>query len=261
MAERDGTVRRLNPNGSVDNSFGSKGASAVSGLSLVNSITVMPSGKILVCGSYGKGKTDFAIARLNSNGSLDDGGRSDSTPGDTFGTGGRATTDIGGYDDNAYAAIVDSQGRIVASDRGQMGGASTASENAVLVRYSPAGNIDTSFGTAGKSWLDIGGRQDIFRTLAFQSDGTILVAGEGRFAGNSAADMLVARFNGNGNIDMSFGTGGWVMTDLYGYYDTASSIFVQSDPGCGGCEKIIVAGRSAGTSPTSAQAVALRYNV
>ncbi len=86
------------------------------------------------------------------------------------------------------------------------GGSAVSNYNAILVRYSANGQIDTSFGTGGKVWLDIGGAQDIFKSVALQSNGKIAVTGEGRFAGQTA-DILMARYNIDGTIDTSFGSG------------------------------------------------------
>ena len=57
--------------------------------------------QIVVAGFPHQGATgpDFAVARLNDNGSLDDGSVHDSTSADFFGTGGKQTIDFGSPDD------------------------------------------------------------------------------------------------------------------------------------------------------------------
>lgn len=249
MANTAGQMVRLTANGLPDPSFGTQGVSTATGMG-IRGLAVTSTGRILACGNYSAGKSSyFAVAQLNSNGTLDDGGRNDSTPGDSFGSGGRATIDFWGYGGLPYAVAVDAAGRIIAGGQ--------ANNNGALARWSANGQIDTSFGTGGKAWLDIGGRQDIFTSLAVQGDGKIVLTGEGRFAGTVPADMLTARYNDNGTIDTSFGAGGWIMQDAFGNYDQAQSVLVQSDPACG-CEKIVIVG-AGGTGTITYQAVALRY--
>ena len=61
-------------------------------------------GKIVVAGSSSNGSNyDFALVRYTTNGALDT----------SFGTGGKVTTPIGSGDDNAYSAVVQSDGKIV----------------------------------------------------------------------------------------------------------------------------------------------------
>ncbi len=87
-----------------------------------------------------------------------------------------------------------------------------------LIRYNPNGSVDTSFGNDGISDGWIGNRVRA-RTMAIQSDGKILVAGEGNSAivDFSAQDLFVARFNVDGSLDTSFGENGKVFTDFSGF--------------------------------------------
>jgi uncharacterized delta-60 repeat protein len=81
------TVTRLKPDGSLDATFGSAGTTTVAFGSLANPLggaARQPDGKIVIAG-YTQDGEDVAVARLNTNGSLDA----------TFGTGGKATVDFG----------------------------------------------------------------------------------------------------------------------------------------------------------------------
>ncbi|MGZ4270889.1 MAG: hypothetical protein ACXVFT_18205 [Solirubrobacteraceae bacterium] len=81
------TVTRLKPDGSLDMGFGSAGTTTVAFGSLANPLggaVRQPDGKIVIAG-YTQDGEDVAVARLNTNGSLDA----------TFGTGGKATIDFG----------------------------------------------------------------------------------------------------------------------------------------------------------------------
>jgi uncharacterized delta-60 repeat protein len=237
-----GTVSRLTAGGLLDTTFGSNGTSAAAGFTARN-LSATTTGKILVCGEFSVGKTShLAVARLNANGSLDT----------TFGNGGRATTDFGG---TAFSVIADPEGRIIVSGQAQLAG--SLSLDAILARFLAGGQIDASFGTGGKTQLDIGGGQDLFKSVAILSNGKIVATGEGRFAGHSA-DLLTASYNDDGSANTGFGSGGWVMTDVSGLYDQAQSVLVQSDPACS-CEKIIVVGAGTIAAPATYETVALRY--
>jgi uncharacterized delta-60 repeat protein len=81
------TVTRLKPDGSLDAAFGSAGTTTVAFGSLANPLggaARQPDGKIVVAG-YTQDGEDVAVARLNTDGSLDA----------TFGIGGKATVDFG----------------------------------------------------------------------------------------------------------------------------------------------------------------------
>ena len=120
--------------------------------------------------------TEFALARLNTNGTLDTG----------FNTTGKAITSFGvGGDDEITAIDIDSKGRIVA-----VGSASHANSNSdfALARYNPDGTADTDFGVGGKATSDFGSTDDAAADIAFASGGEILVAG------TSAGEFRVARY-------------------------------------------------------------------
>jgi uncharacterized delta-60 repeat protein len=94
------TVSRLMRNGSPDPTFDNDGTAAIAfGAVLTTGAALQPDGKIIVAGSSGG---DFAVARLNSDGSPDAG----------FGTAGKATVDFGGPT-FANAVALQPNGRIV----------------------------------------------------------------------------------------------------------------------------------------------------
>src|SRR5207244_3423751 len=72
--------------------------------------------------------------------------------------------------------------------------------DSLLLRYTPSGSLDPSFGNGGQIITDLGGR-DLVNALALQKDGKLLLAGEG---------FLLARFNADGQLDPSFGRDGRV---------------------------------------------------
>ncbi len=111
----------------------------------------------------------------------------------------------------------------------------------------PPSGIDETFGTNGKATLASFGGGD--SDMALQADGKIVMVG-GRFI-----DFVLARFNADGSLDTSFGTGGKVTTDIAGGFaqERARAVAIQPDG------KIVVVGES--SLPSGDLAVALvRYN-
>ena len=104
-----------------------------------------------------------------------------------------------------------------------------------------AGQRDTTFGSngwAGASSLD-GSKST--SAVAVQPDDKIVVAGSVNFSYSDDEFMLV-RYNAVGTLDTTFGNGGLVSTDFYGYDDRAYDLIVQSD------YSILVAGRASNGS-------------
>ena len=124
----------------------------------------MQNGKIVVSGNAGG---DMALARYNSDGSLDT----------SFDGDGKVTTDFGSNYDVAYDVAIQSDGKIVAT------GKSNAVSNVALARYNADGSLDTSFSTDGKVTTDLGSWSD-GRGLTLLPDGRILIVGAMRFNNN-----------------------------------------------------------------------------
>jgi len=104
-----------------------------------------------------------------------------------------------------------------------------------VCRYNPDGSLDTSFGAAGKVVNNTtpGGAN----ALALQSDGKIVIAGQAIPDPAKPGRLAVLRYNGDGSLDTSFGTGGIASTDLFATgFSTARGVAIQSDG------KIVAAG-------------------
>jgi uncharacterized delta-60 repeat protein len=125
-------VSRYNGDGTLDQSFGVGGLVRIpsAGQFVCEGIAVQSDGKIVVAGRKG----DFAVLRLNSDGS----------PDYTFGTSGLVTTNVGSDSSGAWDVAIQPDGRIVTVGRG--------TGNVVVVRYMPNGSLDTSFDTDGKAY-------------------------------------------------------------------------------------------------------------
>jgi uncharacterized delta-60 repeat protein len=119
-----------------------------------------------------------------------------------------------------------------------------------VTRYKPDGSLDQTFGTGGIVTTSFG--NDAFgRAVAIQSDGKIVVAG---IAGVGCCSKIgVVRYNADGSLDSSFGSGGIVSTGVQDHA-VAEDLVVQSDG------KIVVVGFSLSSSPASGALLAVRYN-
>ena len=101
-------------------------------------------GKVVVVGStdYYENNGDFALTRLNFDGSLDT----------TFGTNGVVTTNFFGQNDVATSVVIQPDGKIVAAGYAQH--APQKGYDFALVRYHIDGSLDRSFGQEGKVTTD-----------------------------------------------------------------------------------------------------------
>ncbi|MCH8010394.1 MAG: VCBS repeat-containing protein [Candidatus Marinimicrobia bacterium] len=238
-SSNDFVMVRYNSDGSLDTGFGTNGVVTTDisgGSDVANSIALQSDGKIVAIGYGGLGGSeDFVVVRYNSDGSLDTG----------FGTNGIVTTNLYGSDDVANSVALQSDGKIlVAGSGGPVG-----NWDFVVVRYNSDGSLDTGFGTNGIVTTNLYGNNDIANSVALQSDGKIVAAGDG---GDVYSVFMVVRYNSDGSLDTGFGNNGIVTTDISTGGDFANSIALQSDG------KIVVAGRVGGGG--SEDFVVFRYN-
>jgi len=85
-----------------------------------------------------------------------------------------------------------------------------------------------SFGDGGRVGHDFG-RPSGFSALVLQPDGKLVAAGTaGVVLPLTRGDFLLARFNPDGTLDTSFGTGGFVVTD-FGRDSAANALVLQAD--------------------------------
>lgn len=193
-------IVRYNVNGTLDNSFDGDGVATLStALDLYpRGLAIQPDGKILVGGgSSGVTPIRFAMARYNSDGSIDN----------SFDSDGVVHTQIA---DGAGSRIADLKllpdGRILA------GGYSNATQNDfALARYNADGSLDTSLDGDGKLLTVVTPGSDTIMEMAIQTDGKFVVTGA--TGGN---DLTVVRYNVDGSLDAAYGDGGIATVDLGG---------------------------------------------
>jgi uncharacterized delta-60 repeat protein len=236
-------VARLTQSGALDTAFGADGQAQIrfddfgaGTTGHVSAVLAQPDGKILLIGSVsapaansnGPQQSVMALARLNADG----------TPDQTFGTGGKATVGLhlGTTIDLEHlsAAVLQSDGRIVA-----VGGATTGSGGMgewLVVRFTPTGQLDTTFGTGGVKApvvTPVNNSLSTANAVALTPDGRIVVAGRqdvsvpymGGIGTTIQPTAEVVRLTPSGQLDSSFGADGKVILQA----TAAQGLAVQPD--------------------------------
>ncbi len=141
----------------------------------------------------------------------------------SFSGNGKLTTTFSRPGAGAAAVAIDSKGRIVAVGAGAGPGAD-GNYDFRLARYLPTGRLDTSFGGDGRVRTDFGG-YDFARGVAIDSQDRIVTVGV-TISEHGESDVAVARYNPDGSLDASFGSGGKVTTDTGGQ-DGANAVTID----------------------------------
>jgi len=238
---------RYNTDGTLDGTFGSGGIIRTDFVLgsvdwIQGGIQIQGDGRI-VAGGYTNlgvaGAWRFAVARYNTDGTLDT----------AFSTDGKATTKFSpGFEYISWMAI-QSTGEIVTAGEA---GFNTSTDVAALARFNSDGTLDTSFNGTGRVTTNYGPHSDFAGGVAIQGDGRIVTAA-GRGLGGSDPAFAVCRYNSNGSLDSTVGGGdGEVFTDFGPFTDFADIVGIQSDG------KIVAAGEAGGGSGNAKFALA-RY--
>lgn len=213
----DFLLMRFNSNGTSDNSFDGDGEVTTTfdvSYECAYDVAIQPDGKIIAAGNAFMDSTyTFAMARYNSNGSLDN----------SFGTLGKVTTLLA-FADEARAMVLQPDGKIVLT------GTTKQSDFSIqfgVARYNSNGTLDNTFNSTGKVITSVTTYNDTPQAIALQVDGKIVVAGKGTPVGPE--QFAVVRYNTNGSLDTSFNGTGMVTTAFGSTWDEARAVVIQSD--------------------------------
>jgi len=220
---QDFRLTRLDPNGAVDPTFGSGGVAVTDfggGPDAGSALLRQPDGLLVQAGTAfaaGSG-TIFAAARFDADGTLDP----------MFGIGGRAGVDFPvSTVDRLTAVGRQSDGKLVLAGDTTHG----STRRAALARLDVDGTLDATFGTGGiVEALAPGTTSTRAFALLVLPDDRLIVAGE------SSDGAVLLRFDGDGALDATFGTGGAATVAA----DELSAIARQSDG------KLVAAGTQTG---------------
>jgi len=219
----------------LDGSFGGGDGIATTNIlgasaDFAQSMTLQADGKILVTGRMTVApENQLVVVRHNTDGTLDA----------TFDGDGIAIVPVAMNVDDGFSIKTQADGKIVVSGYG----ATSAVEHSIIVaRFNDNGSLDTSFDADGIVRTDIGvgpGTIPIIPNFTFseagqgvaiQTDGRIVVAGYGPTAAGGT-DIALVRYNTDGSLDATFGTGGVVTTAVSAGtgVDRAFGVALQTD--------------------------------
>ncbi|HZL35190.1 MAG TPA: delta-60 repeat domain-containing protein [Tepidisphaeraceae bacterium] len=195
-------VARLTPGGRLDRSFHRNGVltSAFAGAAsqAVAALAVGPDKTIVAAGSADQ---QIAAERILKNGDLDP----------SFATAGQFASQPMGQPSSGAGVVVQGDGKIA------IGG--TIGNSMGIIRLLPNGQYDGGFGTDGvatASFADGGGNPLISQgnALVEDSKGNLIIGGGVSYLSNvppGPFSAALARYQPNGQLDPSFGTGGTLM--------------------------------------------------
>jgi uncharacterized delta-60 repeat protein len=212
----DFALARFTPQGSLDGSFGpNRNGLVVTPVndtlrpgfrnSIARALVLQGDGKIVAAGYVTDGvKGDFALARYNSDGSLDG----------TFDTTGTVVTNFGTgtLDDSDFAYAVAMSGNNIVAAGSALPTSGGGGYRFAVARYTADGHLDPSFGGTGKEETQIS-TDDIASAVAVQADGKVVAGGRSVVAdpnvpGALHYDFGLARYNVDGSLDASFNPAG-----------------------------------------------------
>ncbi len=192
-------------------------------------VLVQPDGKTVVAGHCGGSvpfqATEICVARFTNAGALD-------------------TTFAGRGVFNIPAPVGIARIRALALDGTKIVVAGScgidAAQDFCVLRLNANGTLDTTFNATGIAVTPVGLLDDQAHAVAM--DGTkVVVAGECEVSGST--DMCLVRFNGDGSLDATFGTGGKAVFALSNQLDGAYALAVIGGQ--------VYAGGRCGTAPIS----------
>jgi uncharacterized delta-60 repeat protein len=235
----DFAIARYLADGSLDTSFARDGTRTIKlseGADFVTDLAIDGQDRIVVAGYASVGRLtnfDFAVARLLESGALDPG----------FGKGGKVRTNFGSTSDRGHAVGLVGQGRIVVVGETRSDEPNDFNDFAVA-RYEPDGDLDPTFDGDGRVTTDID-EADIANAVTIDRHDRIIAAGQS-FNQVTFMDIVVARYQVNGNLDTSFAGDGVATADIENSGEIASDVALAA----GG--RIVVTGETtAGDAPNN----------
>ena len=188
------TVARFLNNGNLDNTFGTNGITNIdlgaNGLSVPNSIIVQSDNKILVSGTLNLNNSNvfnYAVARLNENGSLDT----------SFGSNGFYKTMVGISPSGSCTDMkLLSNGKIILAGNLKTG------TGIGLLKLNSNGTLDNTFGTNGITTTINNNITNVsVSKIAIKSDGKVLVVGGAKAnAPNNQTQIFIAQYNNSNTL-------------------------------------------------------------
>lgn len=214
-------VVRFTPSGVLDTTFGVDGVATIPvmavGSSAFEGIKVQPDGKIVASGYFGETELWYTLllVRFNADGTLDD----------SFSADGIVKHNHGNVDDEAYDLVLTPDGSILVAGKTVT---VTYNYSALLMKFTPDGEVDASFGDAGAVEEDLDDF-DYAWEIALQADGRIIMAGTSGDGPPNGFDLAVWKYMADGTPDATFGTNGLSHLVIPDYYTMIYAMELQAD--------------------------------
>jgi uncharacterized delta-60 repeat protein len=189
------------PAGALDPAFAARGTLVLGADSAhpATAFALQSDGRIVVAGGDAGA---LSVARYSADGTLDP----------TFGTAGRVVIDLTPDNDAATAVALAPDGSVLVAAASTTSSPGRSSSTLALARFTPTGQPDPTFGTAGvglDNYFTQGRPPTLFpSSLVVQPDGKVLVAGTRHDITLPASWVFLHRYNADGAADASFGTAG-----------------------------------------------------
>jgi uncharacterized delta-60 repeat protein len=185
---------------------------------LAFAVAVQPDGKIVAAGEYGAAHYTvyLQVIRYNSSGTLDN----------SFGSGGMVQTQV---------PSIGGGGSVLVQPDGKILVLMNVNETFELVRFTSTGTLDTTFNGTGMVNTAFPYPAQLVHGLGLETvNGVTEIVAGGTVILNGTQDAFaLARYNLNGTLDTTFGTGGEVVTS---YGAALENLAIQEDG------KIVAAG-------------------
>jgi uncharacterized delta-60 repeat protein len=214
----EAALMRLKPDGTLRTTWNGVGYSRLTraGEQQVYDVLEQPGRGYLAIGTSYEGASLAAfVLRYDALGQLDT----------SFGSGGMAILQLTGGPDRAYQAQLQSDGSILV--------AGNANGDLFVTRLTPNGQLDTTFGTGGTTYVDTNTtdawEQEKVGMMLDPRTGDIVAAIE---YGNSSAtsQIAVAKMDPDGQPVGNFGSAGLVRYDLFpGLWEDVDGVYVEGD--------------------------------
>ncbi len=197
----DIAINRINTNGTLDTSFGTDGYYKLDyngDSDFIYQGIVLPDGKILACGAVtttDPDNTDVLILKLNADG----------TPDIYFGGGdGMAVQPVDVGQDYANAMVVLADGSIVIAGSTAVPGFTYT--HGLIMKFTPEGDLDTTFGTGGYTIVSPNNESDVYRGIVELLDGSFITVGSSNY--NFGDHAWVSKYSAQGQLNTGFATAG-----------------------------------------------------
>jgi uncharacterized delta-60 repeat protein len=242
-------IVRYMPDGTLDPNFGTNGTGGIVSRSITGTdgcrsyaVGIQSTGKIIVGGfNWGPASSnnDFALARFNTDGTLDGTFGSATTPGSvtvSVSTGGTTIQ----YEDIIRSLVVRPDNTIIVAGTCYNGG----DLDFAVAKFSADGVLDGTFGTGGITRTNVN-NNDLVNGVAVNSTGSIYVVGSSNADGTNGNYTLL-RYTSGGTLNQTITSGISGNDEGYG-------IAIQSD------DMVLITGKKPASSSSTSDLFLARY--